>query len=293
MKKCSYCGKEYPDEIANCLADGEPLPARESETPAFPAPVDPSISVSTNVVEQTPEFANSLWTEKQLLIIEVLLVCSIAFGVNVLSSFRALQVHSSIGSGSSAYSWAYTVFRHVAMLGLVWYLLIRRGKSFSDLGLTWSRSAKEIAKVIGISILLRIGGNLAYSGIYDALYYSGLTEVSHKEAGAFVHHYLFGGGIFWSTRLYQFVNPFFEEIIVRGYLMIQVRLLTNSATKAVIISTTLQTSYHFYQGAPVALAHAGTFLLWSIYYAKTNRLTPVVLAHLYSDVGSIFFSSYK
>ena len=40
-------------------------------------------------------------------------------------------------------------------------------------------------------------------------------------------------------------------------------------------STLLQTSYHFYQGV---------FLVFSIYYARTNRITTIILAHLYMDV---------
>ena len=100
-----------------------------------------------------------------------------------------------------------------------------------------------------------------------------------------VGQYLFGSGIFFTTILFQFINPFFEELIVRAYLMTEVRRLTNSVTKAVLISTVLQASYHFYQGGPAAIAHGAEFLILAIYYAKTNRITPIILAHLYADVG--------
>jgi len=68
--------------------------------------------------------------------------------------------------------------------------------------------------------------------------------------------------------------------------MTEVKHLTNSITKAVIISTLLQTSYHFYQGVPAALSDGVMFLIFSVYYAKTNRITPLILAHLYMDVGA-------
>ena len=84
--------------------------------------------------------------------------------------------------------------------------------------------------------------------------------------------------------LCQFLNPFYEELIVRAYLLTEVRQLTGSATKAVILSTVLQTSYHLYQGGPSALSWGIIFLLFSIYYAKTGRIAPIILAHLYMDV---------
>src|SRR5260370_40725636 len=37
------------------------------------------------------------------------------------------------------------------------------------------------------------------------------------------------------------------------------------------------------KGAPMAFAEIGSFLAFSVYYAKTNRIAPVLLAHLYLD----------
>jgi membrane protease YdiL (CAAX protease family) len=117
--------------------------------------------------------------------------------------------------------------------------------------------------------------------------------MSHKIASASVGHILFGGGVFFTTILFQFLNPIFEELIVRAYLMTEIKALTGSASKAILASTLLQMSYHFYQGAPVAFAHGATFLLWSIYYAKTNRIAPIILAHLYSDVSGTLWYMFR
>jgi hypothetical protein len=56
--------------------------------------------------------------------------------------------------------------------------------------------------------------------------------------------------------------------------------------KAILCSTLLQMSYHLYQGVPLTLALGAQFFLWSVFYAKTNRITPIILAHLYGDVGA-------
>ena len=40
----------------------------------------------------------------------------------------------------------------------------------------------------------------------------------------------------------------------------------------------------------MAFSEGAIFLVFSIYYARTNRITPVILAHLYMDVwGTIAF----
>jgi membrane protease YdiL (CAAX protease family) len=101
-----------------------------------------------------------------------------------------------------------------------------------------------------------------------------------------VNQYFFGDGIFITTVVFQCVNPFFEELIVRAYLITEVRQLTRSSVTAVVCSTALQTGYHLYQGIPLALAAGAMFLLWSVYYAKTNRIMPVILAHFYFDAGA-------
>jgi membrane protease YdiL (CAAX protease family) len=285
MKKCPYCGKEYPDDVARCLIDDELLLGGESQpshdvgeiaASASPPPLPASESAAS------PKTAP--WSDQQLLIMEIVLVCMIAFGGLILSSGHSLFVgssgSSSLGSSSSGiYRWVYNSLREASALGLLWYVLLRRGKSFSNLGLVWAR------KDIGWSIVLWFGGSMAFYVVYDAFYFTGLTAASLETSSAHVGHILFGGGIFFVTILFQFLNPFFEELIVRAYVMTEVKHLTDSVTKAIIISTVLQTSYHFYQGAPVAFADGATFLIWSIFYAKTNRIAPVILAHLYADVS--------
>lgn len=257
MKKCTHCGKEYPDDAIRCLIDDQQL---TGESPP------------------TSEYPGIFSTEKRRRVFEILLVCIIAFGASVYTSFYSL-FDSSYGSTPRAeYVWAAQILREGSCLALVWYVLARRGKSFFDLGLKWSW------KDFGWSVILAAAGSAAFRLVYTGIRYSGLAWASIHQAHDHVGNLLFGGGIFLSTILVQFLNPFFEELIVRAYLMTEIKYLTNSMTQAVIISTVLQTSYHFYQGAAAAFSHAATFLIFSIYYAKTNRIAPVILAHLYGDV---------
>jgi membrane protease YdiL (CAAX protease family) len=288
MKKCSYCGKEYPDDTVRCLIDDEPLTGGEQQSSP------PSLSTSGAKAPDPPPASETasnpppalVLTDRQMRIFEVILVCVIAFGANILSSIHSLSGNLFSSSSSGQYKWIYSILREGSCLGLLWYVLRRNGRTFYGLGLSWTRTDA------GWSCLLYLGGSMASYAVYNAIYFTGLTSVNDATSFAHVGYYLFGSGIFFTTFLFQFLNPFYEELIVRAYVMTEARQLTNSVGKAVFISTALQTSYHFYQGAPAALAHAATFLIFSIFYAKTNRIAPVILAHLYMDIFSTLFFSF-
>jgi len=166
--------------------------------------------------------------------------------------------------------------------------LVRRTRSLSGLGMSWTK--KDFAH----SVLIWLLGFGAYCVVYWGIYLAGLTVFSYSAGGARVGQVLFGGGITFMTFIFQFINPFYEELIVRAYLMTEIRQLTNSLSKAVIASTLLQMSYHLYQGAPMAFSSGASSLVFSIYYAKTNRITPIILAHLYMDLwGTLAFMLHQ
>jgi membrane protease YdiL (CAAX protease family) len=265
MKKCTYCGKEYPDDAVRCLIDDEPLSGGET--------------ASSVLQEKNPLFL----TEKRMRLFEVGLLCTIAFGTSFYISIYSLFDGSFESTASPPYYWGAQILRESVCLALLWYVLTRRGKSFIDLGFGWSW------KDFGWSIVLFIAGFETYRLIYLAIQNTGLTTVTLHETSNSVGYLLFGRGIFLSTFIFQMVNPFCEELIARAYLMTEVKNLTKSIVWAVAISTIFQASYHLYQGVPAAVSHVGEFLIFSIFYAKTNRITPVILAHLYTDVSATLF----
>ena len=170
-------------------------------------------------------------------------------------------------------------------LGLLWFVLARRSRRFSDLGLRWH------APDLGFGILLCLGGYLAfvlfYSFVHGALAAAHLLPAPGDPASMFAMRLSFG------VVLFQFLNPVFEELIVRAYVITEVRRLTNSATLAVACSVGLQMSYHFYQGLLPALSHSATFLIYSVYYAKTNRILAPIVAHFLLDVAGLWYYSVK
>ena len=216
-------------------------------------------------------------------ITEVVLVCLIAFGPALIASTGIYIYGSTRRLDYHATDWIANCLAELSALALVWYVLARHKKSFADLGLKWKWGD------LGSAVILIITGSLAYYGVYCAIYVSGLAPPGDLAAGERAGEIVFASSISLTTVMLGVLNPFFEELIARAYFMTEIKLLTNSIAKAVIASTLLQTSYHLYQGLTCATANGAMFLIFSIFYAKTGRLTPIILAHLYFDIGAILW----
>ncbi len=276
MRTCSHCGISYPDDVLRCTSDGQVL-----------VQGDASSSSPASKLSNQAAVLGSTFSERQLRIIELILVCVIAVGGSVLTSVYVL-FGRSLGDSHGSLGTSYGILTEAAALVLVWYVLSRRARSLADIGFGFKWSD------VGWAAVLASGGYLVYSLIFDVMYGSGLTMVEAQASGARVGRYLFGGSLFTLTLAFQFINPFFEELIVRAYLMTEVKQLTNSTAAAVVCSTALQTSYHLYQGVPRALATGCMFFVWSIYFAKTKRIMPIILAHLFFDVSAVVcYSLYR
>jgi len=87
---------------------------------------------------------------------------------------------------------------------------------------------------------------------------------------------------------FLFINPFFEELIGRVYLYNEINSLSQKKYLAVLIPALLQFSYHLYQGIVPAVSIFFVFLLFSFYYMKFKRFTPIFIAHLVLDLQLLF-----
>jgi membrane protease YdiL (CAAX protease family) len=83
--------------------------------------------------------------------------------------------------------------------------------------------------------------------------------------------------------LLMIVNPVYEELIARAYVITEMQFLTGSRFVALVASVALQSSYHLYQGALSAGMLAVPFTIFSIYFIMRRRILPVILAHMYFD----------
>src|SRR5262249_11401009 len=104
MRKCTYCGREYPDGALRCLVDEQPLTGGE---PPPPLSTDaPSIeNVQPAVVASAAQTLAG--AERRERIIEVVILCTVAFGGSILvSTYRLFNPYTDSSRSSwGALSW--------------------------------------------------------------------------------------------------------------------------------------------------------------------------------------------
>jgi membrane protease YdiL (CAAX protease family) len=163
---------------------------------------------------------------------------------------------------------------------IVLFTILRyRHQPLSSLGL---RVAKE-------DFLPGIGLFFGAYAVFIASYYSVITLIpSLGTDGAGYDFSQFGVSSPPLLTLLMLVNPCFEEIVVRGYLSTELLSLTPRKWIAVILPTLFQGTYHLYQGRLTAIAFTGVFLMFSIYFVKTRRLIPILIAHTVFDLTLIW-----
>lgn len=161
------------------------------------------------------------------------------------------------------------------------YVLHRRGSSFSDIGLRWNGVAAALA------LPLFLLGTLLSMAQWPLVCWLGQTFGASDWHPPDIEAMIFGSGdVSPAMALDSVLNGFFEEVIVRAFVMTEVIKLTQKTWLAVAISVSLQTSYHFYQGVPMALSHVALFTLFALFYAKTRSILPVALAHSLNNLSA-------
>lgn len=223
-------------------------------------------------IEAQPEPAPS---DTRLRWFELVLVLLVALANPIISSVDILRNGPPPETYLQNSRWGYQVVQEVICLLLLGYVLRRRKMRFRDLGLRWSWRGLGAAMLV--TVIAYIAYAAGYALIHSIHHWMFLAAVQPSNASRFSPRPSF------MVILLLLLNPFFEELIVRAYLMTEVKALTGSWTLAVALSVAIQTSYHLYYGWVVALSLSFQFLVWSHYYARTQKATPVVLAHGFFD----------
>lgn len=162
-------------------------------------------------------------------------------------------------------------------LFLLWYVMGRQGKTRAEIG--WNPQATDIARAIGLFLLV----TAAYWFVYYQVQFLYYAHSGHYLVGRSLQSVL-GLRLSFLWVAYACLNPFYEELIVRAYTMSEILNLGGSRTLAATVSVTVQLSYHFYQGPVNVLWLAPGFVVFSIYFARTKRIFPVILVHLVMDL---------
>ncbi|SCE94787.1 CAAX protease self-immunity [Micromonospora echinospora] len=79
-------------------------------------------------------------------------------------------------------------------------------------------------------------------------------------------------------------NAVLEEVIVVGYLMTRLRQLQWRVGAVIATSALLRGSYHLYQGFGAFVGNAVMGVVFSLFYLRTRRVMPLVVAHTLLDI---------
>jgi membrane protease YdiL (CAAX protease family) len=217
--------------------------------------------------------------EKRLRWFEVSLVLLISFGNSLFNSLYILSHGPNAAPRMSNARVLLGMLSEATSLALLGYVLWRRGRRFSDIGLRWSfRDLGVGAIVLVVSYLLYAAGSYALFFVHYWLVGTRIMGPSAKQ--------IFGHPSI-AFLPFSLLNGFFEELIVRAYLMTEVFELTGSKALAVLLSVLVQFSYHLYYGWWRAIAISFLFVAYSLYFARWRRALPIIFAHECFDLWAL------
>ena len=209
---------------------------------------------------------------------ELGLVLLVAFGGSLVNALYLLKHGPGARPLQTSGTWVFGTIHEISALLALGYVLARRGIRFSDLSLRWSlRDFGSGVLVSGASFASHLLGWTLIQLIYHAAFGSLATAPTGRDF--FAHPTVFAIPMI-------LLNPFFEELIVRAYLMSEVLDLTRSPALAIAMSVVVQFSYHLYYGWLGAISLSFQFLTFALYYARSRRVVPIIVAHgLFDIVG--------
>ena len=218
--------------------------------------------------------------EKRQRWFELFLVLALSFGIVLLNSFYLLKNAPGVALKMSALRSLYGFTHEGLSLLLLAYVLSRRRLRLQDLGLRWSR--RDVIPSIVVTVL----GGLSYvaGAIFLQAVHYGLYGSISRGSNA---RQFFSSPTIWALP-FVLLNPFFEELIVRAYVMTEIKALTSSTIAAIGSSVVLQASYHLYYGWMGALSVAFPFMVFAIYYSRSRQAVPIIIAHEVFDLYGIY-----
>ena len=164
----------------------------------------------------------------------------------------------------------------VAPVWLVTYLVRRDGEGLQGIGLRGDRLREDLVRGGLLFAVVGIGG----IGVYLASVELGVNRFVVPVPPL---------GHWWTVPI-LFLNAteaaLLEEVVVVAYLVTRLRQLGLTEVAAVGSSALLRGTYHLYQGWGGFFGNLAMGLLFALFFVRTRRAWPIVIAHLLLDVGA-------
>ena len=131
-------------------------------------------------------------------------------------------------------------------------------------------------------ILIGVGLAIGAYAIYAVLWMLA-TELGMRPGYLNGASSLIGGQFALRTvAAVSLLNPLFEELFVCGY-VVTVAKESGHLARGVNASIAIRLGYHLYQGGAGVIGIIPLGLIFALWYSRTNRLWPVVVAHGLTD----------
>jgi membrane protease YdiL (CAAX protease family) len=200
-----------------------------------------------------------------------------AFGYFIVTSVLTLMWPGDAGHFSDAHL-ANLIVLELILLSLLLGFLYVRGWTFAAI------ADRERAVDLLIGFALALAAYLASWFIFYAL-----STAWPGAAGA-----MDTPGLFTERSLslvmviaVSIVNPVFEEVFVCGYVIAALHKQRNPWI-GIHVSVAIRLLYHLYQGA-AAISIVPFGLIFAVWYARTGRLWPVMIAHAITDFAALIY----
>jgi len=193
-----------------------------------------------------------------------------AFGVLIAASLVGAVRPAARGEMSDAYLGSVLTYELMVMAVLLPFLRVR-GWSLKRLGI----------QVSALDTL--IGFALAFADLLTFyLAFQLIASVWPQAAQAMALPGFMSKSLSLSAVIaVSIVNPIFEELFVCGYVISALR--ERDPWLGINVSVAIRLAYHLYQGALATISIVPSGLILGIWYTRTARLWPVIVAHALWD----------
>lgn len=190
-------------------------------------------------------------------------------------------MHPGILKGLMGFpNWTFGIqaLEQIFMIAVLYILIRRGGETMADF--TRPFCPGDVGWAIGLTVAM-----LLASAIAGAIVGGGAAPRQSENME------LFRVRVTPLLAISNLVNPLCEESFMRAYLQTRLRQKGWWNPSTVLGSTAAQTAYHLYQGLPSCITLLPSFLAMAIFYQRTGRLWPVVIAHLNFDLLAMFLNA--
>ena len=206
---------------------------------------------------------------------EALIVLIGAFGLALLSTVVYLTGDEPMAAITESELRSLLIYESVTFLLLGGFLHLR-GWTFRRIGLT----LKLADPFIGVG--LAIGVYLVFTGLWK------LATAVHLQP-AYLHgasSVVEGQFALLTVVASSAVNAVFEEVFVCGYI-VTVAKDNGRLAVGVNASVAIRLAYHLYEGGAGVMMAVPVGLIFALWFSRTGRLWPVVIAHALIDIAAL------